>query len=142
MTPSLQVIVYVSTAIAPFSDWQLENLLIEARDLNLQNGITGVLLYSEGNFMQCFEGAPEPMRKTYDRIRASRRHTGLIELLNEPMDTRTFPDWQLGFAQSSRSDLLLMSRARWQQMSDTPHSAAAHHHGLVLLQNFWNREQI
>ena len=70
--PDLQTIAYVSTAIRLLSVAELETLLVTARDLNLQNSVTGVLLYSGGNFMQCFEGRQPAVHETYERIRSSR----------------------------------------------------------------------
>jgi len=120
---------------------QLESLLVEARDLNLESGVTGVLLYSDGTFMQYFEGSVESVRITYDRIRDSRRHKDIIEILNEPIAERNFPDWQMGFAQPVQSDLLAISTARWHRMAgETPISTAISP-GLALLQRFWQSER-
>jgi len=49
-------LVYVSSATELFSDTQLENLLLRSRQNNSTLGITGMLLYKDGNFMQCLEG--------------------------------------------------------------------------------------
>lgn len=47
---------------------QLESLLVEARELILENDVTGALLYSESNFMQNFEGfAPVKCEPYYTR---------------------------------------------------------------------------
>lgn len=137
----LQTIVYVSTASPLFTDAQLENLLVEARDLNLESGVTGVLLYSDGNFMQCFEGAPDAMRLTYDRIRNSRRHKDIMELLNEPITVRAFPDWQMGFAKPTRSELLALSTAQWHSMSEANSLSSSGSLGFALLKSFWKRAQ-
>ena len=60
--PALQTIAYVSSATRLFAEQQLESVQNEARGSNLENDITGVLLYSDGNFMQCLEGPVEPPR--------------------------------------------------------------------------------
>lgn len=135
----LQTIVYASSATRPFTEAQLESLVIDARDFNLDCGVTGVLLYSDGNFMQCIEGPVESMRITYERIRVSRRHGGIIELLNCPVDARVFPDWQMAYAQPTKSEFLALSTARWQRTSDAAHAMAPRPHGLTLLQGFWKR---
>ena len=135
--PDLQTIAYVSTAIRLLSVAELETLLVTARDLNLQNSVTGVLLYSGGNFMQCFEGPPPAVHETYERIRASHQHTDIIELLNEPLDVRGFADWQMGFSQVTRSELLTLSHARWARLNAEVRGTAPTSSGLALLQNFW-----
>jgi hypothetical protein len=116
---------------------QLESLLIEARDLNLRSSVTGVLLYSDGNFMQCFEGPEQSMRETYERIRASRKHRDMIEMLNERVDVRSFADWQMGFAQPTQSELLALSTARWERTDDPIRGSLSASPGLLLLQSFW-----
>lgn len=137
---SLRCIVYVSTAVRLMSELDLEALLIEARDLNLETGTTGVLLYSEGSFMQYFEGTEEAVKTTYQRIRDSRKHTGLLELMNEAVAERCFADWQMGFARASRSQLLRLSTAQWRRRVLAPSAASASpHDGLALLLDFWAR---
>jgi hypothetical protein len=49
-------LVYVSSATKPFSPDELSELLAQARVDNAALGITGMLLYSNGNFMQVLEG--------------------------------------------------------------------------------------
>ncbi len=135
----LRAIVYVSTAIQLMSVSQLESLLLVARGLNLEDAVTGVLLYSDGNFMQYFEGSEESVRVTYERIRASRQHKDIIEILSERVAQRSFPDWQMGFAQPTQSELLALSTARWQSMAVEAPGSSAISPGLALLQDFWKR---
>lgn len=135
--PDLQAVVYVSTATQLMGASQLESLLIESRDLNLESGVTGVLLYSDGVFMQHFEGTAAAMQATYERIRGSRRHKDIVELLNEGVARRSFPDWQMGFAKPTRSELLAMSTARWRRVVSELRDPAATPPGLMLLQGFW-----
>jgi Sensors of blue-light using FAD len=135
----MRAIAYVSSATQLMTVPQLESLLVQARGLNLESAVTGVLLYSDGNFMQYFEGSEDSMRVTYERIRASRRHKGIIEILNERIAQRSFPDWQMAFAQPTQSELLALSTARWQTMAGEPLGSSAISPGLALLQNFWKR---
>jgi hypothetical protein len=135
----LRAIAYVSSATQLMTVPQVESLLVEARGLNLESAVTGVLLYSDGNFIQYFEGSEDSMRVTYERIRASRRHKNIIEILNERVTQRSFPDWQMGFAQPTESELLALSTARWQRMAGVAPGSSATSPGLALLQNFWMR---
>ncbi len=135
----LQTIVYLSTAVQEFTTSELESLLSEARDLNLESGVTGVLLYDKGNFIQCFEGSVESVKTTYDRILASRRHKDIIELLNESIEERTFADWQMGFAKVSKPELLALTTSRWQGMLGGTSSENLKSPGLFLLHSFWKR---
>ena len=130
---ALRSVVYVSDATSELTLDELEKLLVQARKLNHDNGITGVLLYSGGNIMQCFEGPEAAIPVTYARIRSSRRHRNLVELMNEPVAQRSFDGWDMGLGGSTGSELLDLSTARWTAMaaSTTPPP------GLELLQMFW-----
>ena len=138
---ALRSIVYVSTASRLIESDELESLLVEARGLNRQNNITGVLLHSEGNFMQCFEGPEEAMRSTYHRILASSRHKALIELMNDPIKQRTFSGWEMGSATPTGSELIALSTAQWRQMSDQAGLSLSSPPGLELLKIFWAMRQ-
>ncbi len=136
MMSALRSVVYVSTASGSVTTESLEALLAEARQFNLQSGITGVLLYADGNYMQCFEGDEAAVNETYTRILASRSHRNVIELMNAPVDRRSFEGWLMGLVQPSHSNLLALSTGRWQQASqrtDTNTSSM----GLDLLRAFW-----
>lgn len=135
--PDLRAIAYVSSATRLLSVAELEALLVTARDLNLQSSVTGVLLYGSGIFMQCFEGPPPAVHETYERIRASRQHMNIIELLNEPINVRGFADWQMGFSQVTPSELLTLSNARWERLNADVRGRWPTSSGLALLQNFW-----
>lgn len=134
---TLRAIVYVSAATQLMSVAQLESLLVAARDLNRASGVTGVLLYSDGSFIQCIEGADDVVQLTYQRIRASRRHKNIVELLDDRIVQRSFPDWLMGFAQPTRSELLSLSTARWQRLASEVPGGGAASPGLSLLQGFW-----
>ena len=135
--PQLRSIVYVSTAVHPMDETELEGLLVESQRLNMESHTTGVLLYSEGSFMQCFEGTSAAIAVTWQRIRASRRHTGIIELLDEPVPARSFEGWEMGFARAKRSEILALSSARWRHQAGAKDDTGSA--GLQLLKDFWVR---
>ena len=90
-------VVYASTAAAPFSESALAALLEQCQAKNERLGLTGLLLYKDGQFMQALEGAEDTVRDTYAVIAADPRHTGVRTLLEEQVPTRQFPDWTMGF---------------------------------------------
>ncbi len=91
-------IVYVSTAIASLSEAALLRLLRHARHTNQQAGITGVLMYGGGQFLQVLEGCPAAVRRLYARIEADPRHSHLEKLADGPLPRREFTDWHMSFA--------------------------------------------
>jgi len=136
---ALRAIVYVSSATRPMGVPELEALLAEARTLNLENAVTGILLYKNGYFMQCFEGREEDVHDTYARIRASRQHTNIVELMNEQVDARSFPDWQMGYAQPERTEWTALRESNWHSRASEALCAVADSPGMDLLRGIASR---
>lgn len=90
-------IVYVSTATSLLSEDELESLLSASRLKNEQIGITGILLYHDGNFMQIIEGPKQAVVKLYAQIRGDALHKNLITLLDCPVEERLFAGWWMEF---------------------------------------------
>jgi hypothetical protein len=88
-------LVYLSSATSLLSKPQLLELLAKSRDNNVRAGITGLLLYKEGNFMQVLEGEEREVLATHSRIECDSRHKGLITLLSESIPERRFPGWSM-----------------------------------------------
>ena len=62
---------------------------------NKRDGITGMLCVFDSNFLQFLEGAPQEVSATFQRIRNDQRHSGIIELYEEPIDGRLFGNWSM-----------------------------------------------
>lgn len=88
-------LVYVSSASATFTEDELVDILRTSRERNAAAGITGALLYSNGNLMQVLEGDETAVRRLYAKISRDRRHTGLITLIGDHQETRQFADWAM-----------------------------------------------
>jgi hypothetical protein len=90
-------LVYVSSATRPFSGKDLRVLLETCRKNNAELGVTGMLLYKDGNIMQVIEGVEGAMRELYEKIAADPRHGGEITLQQGFAEGRQFPHWSMGF---------------------------------------------
>lgn len=137
-----QAIVYVSASVLPMTLLLQEGLLVEARRLNAESGVTGALIYSDGTFIQYFEGAPEAMSRTYDRIRRSRLHSRLVEMMNEPVEERLFPSWTMALANPPASELLTLSTASWVVENARVGGSRRHSPGVLMLRHFWERQRL
>ncbi len=93
----MHYIIYMSTAVKPFTDAELKELLVKSRSDNLRDNITGMLLYSRGSFVQVIEGPKENIDTLYTKILADKRHRGILELANKAFELRNFPNWSMGF---------------------------------------------
>ena len=89
--------VYASSATTPFSKEMLLELLTKSRRNNSALGVTGMLLYKGGNFLQVLEGEEAAVGKILAKIRADTRHRGVIRLLHGKAETRIFQDWSMAF---------------------------------------------
>jgi len=135
----LYAIVYISTAARLLSMDELEHLCSRAQARNLQEDVTGVLLYSDGAFMQYLEGPAAGLSRVYGFIKADPLHYGVIDLLREPITEREFASWSMelraigahGHSDVSQQDALLTARPASLAL---PRSKARE-----LLLNFWSR---
>lgn len=93
----MEYLIYISTAKRLLSEQELTEILTVSRENNAKNNLTGVLLYSEGTFIQLLEGEAEPLKLTYEAILKDERHKNIIKLTEGTIDERSFPDWTMGF---------------------------------------------
>lgn len=86
---------YKSTATATPSASDLDVLVTKARARNSRLGVTGMLLFEDGCFLQTLEGPPQALETLWGSIRRDARHNH-IEVLSENIVTaRLFSDWNL-----------------------------------------------
>lgn len=90
-------LIYTSTATRLLEKPELFKLLNTARNSNSAHGITGLLIYHEGCFLQVLEGEKETLENCYKTIRKDGRHTNFIELANEATSARLFSAWWMAY---------------------------------------------
>jgi len=89
-------LLYISDAIETITDENLEAIRKVSTEHNAEHGITGILFYSAGHFVQLLEGDPGKIRRLFDKIVLDRRHTAVKLLIERPAEERIFPDWSMG----------------------------------------------
>ncbi|MCL2915728.1 BLUF domain-containing protein [Shewanella corallii] len=97
-------LVYMSRAQSPMVERDLTALLVEARANNERVGITGMLLYRNGSFLQLLEGEEQQVLKLYDTVRQDPRHGRVTQLYSHHLPQRHFADWSMGFVNADRVD--------------------------------------
>jgi len=90
-------LIYRSRATGPFDRAEISRILATARRVNAENGVTGLLLYSDDAFLQVLEGEEAAVRETFGRIQADPRHAEVTVLAEGARDGRAYPDWTMGF---------------------------------------------
>jgi len=133
-------LVYISSERCPFSAKELDDLLAHSRARNRANGVTGIMLYAGGSFMQYLEGPKAAVQQTYDRIKADRRHYGIMELIRMDISKREFKDWSMGFTTKEYPGF---NEIKLEHAISTalPEASSNPSHASLLLQNFWAMNQ-
>lgn len=62
---------------------------------NFNAGITGVLSYSGGLYLQIIEGESKQVQQLFDRIKADPRHKNITKFLDINTQQRFFPKWPM-----------------------------------------------
>jgi hypothetical protein len=89
-------LMYASRAADTVDEDQLHTILRQSKADNPNHGITGVLCYSEGIFIQVLEGGRGPVNQLYNRIVADPRHRDVVLLTYEEIGERRFAGWSMG----------------------------------------------
>lgn len=90
-------IVYMSRAVRPLSDEELQALLDQCRRDNAARNVTGVLFYSHGNIAQLIEGDEDVLEHLFDVISRDGRHSNVVKLVDKSINARSFEGWAMAF---------------------------------------------
>jgi len=94
--------VYVSSATRHLADHEVLDILRVARANNEKLGITGMLLYREGNFLQVLEGSADVVDSLIKKLKRDPRHQGVILMSRRIIEQREFGDWSMAFRNMSK----------------------------------------
>ncbi|MGI4742678.1 MAG: BLUF domain-containing protein [Janthinobacterium lividum] len=98
-------VLYCSRAAHPPTEADLQGILNWSHTYNAQHRITGLLLYSDGRFLQLIEGPETVIRALYARIQQDLRHTQVTTLSDGPGPQRWFADWHMAFGHVDAPEL-------------------------------------
>ncbi len=89
-------LLYVSRALDPNDTQTTQSILDSAREHNTANGITGILCYGGGIYLQAIEGGRKPVNELYGHIVRDKRHKDVVLLDYEEITERRFGGWTMG----------------------------------------------
>lgn len=89
-------LLYVSRSVHPETPEHTESILASSREHNLSNGITGVLCYGGGIYLQAIEGGRNQVNALYTQIVKDPRHKDVVVLAYEEISERRFGGWTMG----------------------------------------------
>lgn len=88
-------LVYFSAASAGMSYGALVEIMDHAQTRNVERGITGILCYGSGQFLQALEGERAAVNSLYHRIATDARHLGCQLVDVSEIAERAFPEWTM-----------------------------------------------
>ncbi|HAS44022.1 MAG TPA: bluf domain protein [Microscillaceae bacterium] len=92
----LSELIYVSRRSISCTDKDVEQILEASIRRNSKKGLTGVLLYSQTQFIQVLEGESDVILNLYDHIKKDKRHKNALLVSLKLIEKRYFPSWQMG----------------------------------------------
>jgi hypothetical protein len=113
---ALHEIIYMSLACEAMAPEQFAELMERAQARNQAAGVTGMLVYHEGEFMQLLEGERSVIEALYDKIAIDPRHQQVYQLWAAPITTRNFDSWTMGFV--AIDDLTLQRHTGFASFND------------------------
>ncbi len=103
-------LMYASRAADSVNQNELVAILKKSKANNPPVGITGVLCFSAGIFLQVLEGGRTPVSALYNKIANDPRHRDVVLLSFEEVDERHFAGWSMGRANLSRLNPALVMK--------------------------------
>ena len=106
-------LLYCSISVAPqLTNVDIGQLLASARRRNLAEGVTGMLIYHRGEFVQILEGRKQSVENLYEKfIDTDSRHTRINKEQQNPISHRRFNEWSMGFVGAPEIESLMPSSA-------------------------------
>jgi hypothetical protein len=88
-------LLYASRAVDT-SAGAVESILAQSRAHNPACGVTGILCYGNGIFLQAIEGGRATVSELYGHIQKDARHKDVVLLHYDEIDERRFGGWTMG----------------------------------------------
>jgi len=92
-----QAISYVSTANRNLTNFDISQLFDFVKTTNNNLCITGILMYSGGNFFQVMEGEKEQIQNLFRKIQLDSRHHSIIKIFDREITNYSFSEYHSSF---------------------------------------------
>lgn len=94
-------LLYASRVVDPAGN-SIDDILSQSRQYNPTSGITGILCYGGGIFLQAIEGGRMAVSELYGHIQKDPRHKDVVLLHYEEITERRFGGWTMGQVNMSK----------------------------------------
>ncbi len=89
-------LLYASRVVARLNSEVLDSIMEQSRSHNIPSGITGILCFSDDQFIQVLEGGRDQVCELYNTIVRDGRHREVRILQFEEISERRFGGWTMG----------------------------------------------
>lgn len=101
-------IIYTSKAIRDFDEGELAEILSVAVRNNARMNVTGLLLYTQGTFMQVLEGDATTLDNLISQVEKDTRHYDMEVVVRNSIKDREFSQWHMGYRRLGLDDIQAM----------------------------------
>jgi len=93
----MHLIIYTSKFVGRAEDIDdvLADIVIRSEINNLEFGITGLLFYHNGRFMQVLEGERDSLEGLMSILEKDSRHEDIQRIVDQTIKKRAFKDWSM-----------------------------------------------
>ena len=102
---------YVSNTSLSFKGKEdIENILTKASYFNHKQGLSGILLYHSGIFLQLLEGEAADVDHLYSKIFNDPRHNNVTLLFDIEGKERLFSKWDMAYKEVNEIDIKMVNQ--------------------------------
>lgn len=102
---------YISSTSLSFKGKEdIENILNKASSYNNLNGLSGILLYHSGLFLQLLEGEAAEVDQLFSKIFKDPRHNNLTVLFDIEGKERLFTQWNMAYKEVNELDIKMVNQ--------------------------------
>lgn len=104
-------IIYTSIASEDLPSGEIFKIVEKSASNNHENGLSGFLIFHQGQFLQILEGEEAAVEKLMDTLAHDSRHHSIHVVNQRHIPERSFPDWKMKriFAGNNTTNPLLVS---------------------------------
>jgi len=103
-------LIYTSCAIDTIDEIGMAAILSTSRTFNLNNNITGCLLYHNNEFIQILEGDEIVVKQLYASILKDKRHNNILLLAEGLKQRRDFKNWNMAYHDLTNNNIRAISK--------------------------------
>lgn len=102
---------YISNTSLSFKGSEdIKAILNKASTYNTQKGLSGILLYHSGLFLQLLEGEGADVEKLYSKIFKDPRHNNVTALFEIEAKERLFNKWGMAYKEVNELDIQMVNQ--------------------------------